>query len=194
MSVTSRASATTVAVLLLAAPAATADPLLSGYSGPGGGDQRLLGAELLPAPSGSGSGSGSARGGSAQGGAGGSLESAFRGAVPAVGSAPVAVIAAAAPLSPEPARARPQPARDRQAPARSSESTRARGTVKAGRAAGSTPQVVPAARTTVRYAAATAGAGALLGTEAILVLLLAVVALAVLALVTRRLAKPGDAA
>lgn len=39
------------AALMVAAPTAAhaADPLLSGYSGPGGGDQALLGSQLLPA-------------------------------------------------------------------------------------------------------------------------------------------------
>lgn len=40
-----------VSVLLVtAAPAAADNPLLSGYSGPGGGDQAVLGSTLLPAP------------------------------------------------------------------------------------------------------------------------------------------------
>ncbi len=35
------------ALLLTAAPAAASDPLLSGYAGPGGGDQQVLGTDVI---------------------------------------------------------------------------------------------------------------------------------------------------
>ncbi len=76
-----------VASLALAAPASAADPLLSGYSGPGGGDQAVLGTEVLPGPGGS---------------KGGSLQASARVAIPAVSAASVAAVAAAAPLTPRP--------------------------------------------------------------------------------------------
>jgi hypothetical protein len=48
----------------LAGTTAIADPLLSGYSGPGGGEQVVLGSKLLP-PRGGGGGGGGTSGGSA---------------------------------------------------------------------------------------------------------------------------------
>ena len=41
---------TLLATLGLVAPAAASDPLLSGYSGPGGGDQAILGTDLVGPP------------------------------------------------------------------------------------------------------------------------------------------------
>ncbi len=39
-----------LAAVLVCAPSASADPIVSGYGGPGSGDQNLLGSTLLPAP------------------------------------------------------------------------------------------------------------------------------------------------
>ena len=55
---------TLLAVLLLAPSGASADPLLSGYGGPGGGEQVVLGSSLI---GGSGGGSGGSGGSSASG-------------------------------------------------------------------------------------------------------------------------------
>lgn len=103
---TSRILALVIASFALAAPASAADPLLSGYSGPGGGEQALLGSELLPAP--------------APGGReGGSLQAPVRAVVPEVGKAPIAVIAAAAPLTAQPAQStQPRGAAGSQQPGR----------------------------------------------------------------------------
>lgn len=88
---TSRILTLVMASFALAAPASAADPLLSGYSGPGGGDQAVLGAELLPGPG---------------GGEGSSLEAPARAAEPEAGEAGIAAITAAAPLTPQPAQPR----------------------------------------------------------------------------------------
>jgi hypothetical protein len=81
-------AATLLSVLALAAPAAADDPLLSGYSGPGGGEQTVLGSELIgPAKS-----------------KGGSLRASPRQtAAPATADgAPTATTPVAPPLSPTP--------------------------------------------------------------------------------------------
>jgi len=87
---TSRILTIVIASFALAAPASAADPLLSGYAGPGGGEQTLLGSEVLPAPGGA---------------KGGSPKAPASPATLQVGAAPV-VIADAAPLAPQPARQR----------------------------------------------------------------------------------------
>lgn len=94
---TSRILTTVIASFALAAPASAADPLLSGYAGPGGGEQTLLGAEEPRAPSGAEVGSPLAP---------------SRAAVPEGGKAP-AVIVDAAPLTPQP----PKKRRERSEPA-----------------------------------------------------------------------------
>ncbi len=66
-----RAIITTVALLasiLSAGPAASANPLLSGYGGPGEGNQAILGSTLLNGPSQGGGGSVSSAGAAGSGG------------------------------------------------------------------------------------------------------------------------------
>jgi hypothetical protein len=95
----SRVLTVILASFALAAPAWAADPLLSGYSGPGGGEQTLLGAEEPPAPVGP---------------KGGSSPPPPLAAVPKVGKAPV-VIVDATPLTPRPVQQRQErPRSDRQ--------------------------------------------------------------------------------
>jgi hypothetical protein len=91
----SRTITTTVTLTLLAfalsAPAfAGANPLLSGYGGPGEGSQAILGSALLNGPSGGGGGSAgsvaaAAGGGLASAGAGGGLAAVSREAASAAG-------------------------------------------------------------------------------------------------------------
>lgn len=92
-----RAPLVLAVAVLLALPATSfaGDPLLSGYGGPGGGQQALLGGHLLARP-GSGSGGGS-------GSAGGSL----RAAAPAT-PAPSSGATSAAPASPAASSSAPQ--------------------------------------------------------------------------------------
>jgi hypothetical protein len=73
------AALTALVVLLLVVPVAAASSLLSGYGGPGQGNQAILGSTLLNTPGG-GSGGGSGSGGSA--GAGGGSASASGEAAP----------------------------------------------------------------------------------------------------------------
>lgn len=93
---TSRILTIVIASFALAAPASAADPLLSGYAGPGGGEQTLLDSEVPSAPAGT---------------KGGSPKTLSSPATLEVGAAPV-VVADAAPLTPQPAtkrRERPRP-------------------------------------------------------------------------------------
>ncbi len=159
---TSRILALVIASFALAAPASAADPLLSGYSGPGGGEQALLGSELLPAP--------------APGGReGGSLQAPVRAAVPEVGKAPIAVIAAAAPLTKLP----PQPRG-------AGRSTQPRGSQQPGRRGGKqAARSNPVAAVTYP---ATSSDAEILSPSTVLGLLLAGAALLGIALGTARLA------
>jgi hypothetical protein len=75
----------TFALLLLAVPAARAeDPLLSGYAGPGGGDQAVLGSQLIGGAGKGGGGGPSSGAGSAAGSR--SLQAAAPGSAAASGS------------------------------------------------------------------------------------------------------------
>jgi len=159
-----------MACFALAAPASAADPLLSGYSGPGGGDQAILGTEVLPAPGGP---------------EGGSLQALARAPVPAVEAAPTeaptARITAAPPLTPRPAQRReatgpPQAG----APGRGTE-RRPSGRREGERAANPTPLAA------VTYPASSANAEAL-SLSTILGFLFAVAGLLGIALGTARLA------
>lgn len=75
---------TLLAMALSAGPPASANPLLSGYGGPGEGNQAILGSALLNGPTGGGGGSAGSGGSAASGGlasasAGGGLASAGAG-------------------------------------------------------------------------------------------------------------------
>lgn len=65
------------AVCMLCPSLAVASPLLSGYGGPGGGDQAILGSMLLPGSSGGGGGGAAVSGGGSGTGQGGSSGSAL---------------------------------------------------------------------------------------------------------------------
>ena len=78
--------ATLALVFLAASPAGAEDPLLSGYAGPGGGDQAVLGSKLIGGAGGGGTSSGS--GGSGRAAVARSLQAAP--ATPSSGGAPVA--------------------------------------------------------------------------------------------------------
>jgi len=161
-----RAIITTVALLasiLSAGPAASANPLLSGYGGPGEGNQAILGSALLDGPSGGGGGS------VGSGGAAGSGGLASAGAD--------AGLATVAPERPAASVAR----HDRTAA----------GGIGTPSVEGSQTQIAgsgsPAAQATV------AGAQTLgLSADDVLYMLLALGALAVTGVLTRRLARPAE--
>jgi multisubunit Na+/H+ antiporter MnhC subunit len=163
---TSRILTTVVASFALAAPASAADPLLSGYAGPGGGEQTLLGAEEPRAPSGAEGGSPRAPSGAE----GGSPLAPSRAAVPEVGKAP-AVIVDAAPLTPQPSKKR----RERSEPdhRRSSDTAPAAASL--------------ATVSAVRYPAASADAWAFSLTDIVIGLMLALLVLVAVARGTARL-------
>jgi hypothetical protein len=78
------ATVTLLALAVSAVPPASANPLLSGYGGPGEGNQAILGSALLNGPSGGGSGSAGSSGSAAGAGlasaqAGGGIASARAG-------------------------------------------------------------------------------------------------------------------
>ena len=168
----SRLFAVVVACLVLAASASAADPLLSGYSGPGGGDQALIGGKATPASKRS--GDGSLRAGAGAGARGS-------------GEAPV-VIAADVPLTAQPAPQGGTPDRGRgSAPRRGA--SRAGGGTSRDRTDEPGSDAAPfAVVSAVRYPATSADTGPLLSTEAVLGLLLACLALAGVAVGTARLA------
>jgi len=166
---TSRILTTVIASFALAAPASAADPLLSGYAGPGGGEQTLLGAEEPRAPSGAEGGSPLAPSRAAVPEVGSPLAPS-RAAVPEVGKAP-AVIVDAAPLTPQPSKKR----RERSEPdhRRSSDTAPAAASL--------------ATVSAVRYPATSADAWAFSLTDIVIGLVLALLVLVAVVLGTARL-------
>jgi hypothetical protein len=161
----------------LPAGAWAANPLLSGYSGPGGGEQAVLGSKLLPPGGGSGGGSGgSGTAAPATGVAG------LRAAATATATATGTTSAAAA---------RPGSASKRErhrAKHAAGSHERAAGTTGSGQAAvrSAAPKVTP-------YPARATGAGGLLSGGDILLIALGAGALVLLALGLRRLSPPREA-
>jgi hypothetical protein len=159
----------TVALVALPGVASASDPLLSGYGGPGGGEQAVLGAETLGGGSG---GSGSGGTGSGTGAAATPNES-LRATAPAVAQQ-------AAPTTAAPKRSN-KPHREG---AKKGSGGTASGTAK-GAAATPAPAAAPAV---VSYPSrSTEGGGSPLSGGAVLAVLLALAAVVLLGLGLRRL-------
>lgn len=170
--------ATLLSLFVFATPALADNPLLSGYSGPGGLDQSLLGGGLV------GGGGGSSKGG---GGSGGSLRAPARAVATAAPGAAgtLADVSRVPPLTPKPSRTVATPAAKRESPAvapAAKTPASASGTASAG---------APAA-TATRTATQGSGGGSSFPISAadLLVLLLGAAALLGLARVTARLGAP----
>lgn len=163
---TPRILAIVIASFAFAAPASAADPLLSGYSGPGGGDQAILGTEVLPAPGGL---------------KGGSPQAPVRAVEIEPEKAPIAAITAAPSLTPQPAK--------RRAPSRSSEGGAPGRRTERGPVAraGGERAADPALLAAVTYPATSSDAE-IVSSSTVLGMLLAVAALFGVGLWTARLA------
>jgi hypothetical protein len=161
-------------VLTVVAPAAAqakSGSLLSGYSGPGGGEQSVLGAQLLPAKHGD-----------------GGIRAASHPAV-----APVVVVAPSPPSPPTtgstPA---PHPHPHHKATTTSAApATRTTATTTVATVTVTPRPSVPLAARAVSYPASAAGAGLPLSGSTLLGIVLALLLLAGTAMVTRTLARPA---
>jgi hypothetical protein len=161
----------TFALLALPGSAGASDPLLSGYGGPGGGEQSVLGAETL--------------GGGGSGGDGGSGSS---------GAAPVdeSLRAAAAPAATPQGTATAAVPKLSKKPRRSGTEHRAGATSGSAKGAGTTTAAQAAAPALVSYPSrSTDGGGSPLSGGAVAALLLGLVALVLLGLGLRRLSPAG---
>jgi len=179
-------------LVLLAAPLAAApgiaiaqDSLLSGYGGPGGGEQVILGSELLGGYGGGGGGGGGSGGGGTSGGSGPVAPAPLRAVVPA---SPAAAPLTAAPE--RPAKSTGPTARARRPRTASTGSAQARSTPAAAPVIAPTPLGAPVR---VPYPT-TDGASALpLSRDDVLALIGAALLLVLVAGGTRRLTRwqPG---
>jgi hypothetical protein len=162
----------TVALVALPGVASASDPLLSGYGGPGGGEQAVLGAETLGGGSGGSGGSGSGGNGSGTGAAATPNES-LRATAPAVAQQ-------AAPTTAAPKRSTK--------PHRDGAKKGSGGTVsETAKGAAATPAAAAAPAVVSYPSRSTEGGGSPLSGGAVLAVLLALAAVVLIGLGLRRL-------
>jgi hypothetical protein len=184
--------ATLALVFLAASPAGAEDPLLSGYAGPGGGDQAVLGSQLI-------GGGGGKSGGSGGSGSGKAATTRSLQAAPATSASASAPVASGTPSSSSGSSSSGSGAGKGKARSKRSGAKRSGSSRASGREGGSTAKTRPAhAVPTPTYPATRASSGAgglpLSGQDVLLALLGAGVVAAVAAgtvRLTRTRPEPG---